>query len=143
MLEMAELRPGDLLYDLGCGDGRIVIAAEKRPGVKGVCVDIDPVRIQESKANAQKAGVSGRIRFVEGDIFEVPFDDATVVTMYLLPAVNLKLRPRLLALKPGTRIVSHAFDLGDWAPEQHVIESGSQIYRWTVKKDSAAAPAAR
>ena len=137
MLELAELRKGDLLYDLGCGDGRIVIAAVKKAGVKGVCVDIDPARIQESKANARAAGVTDRIRFVEGDIFEVPFDDATVITMYLLPAVNLRLRPRLEALKPGTRIVSHAFDLGDWQPEQHVIEGGSQIYRWTVPPRAA------
>jgi SAM-dependent methyltransferase len=147
MLEMAELRPGDLVYDLGCGDGRIVIAAVRRQGVRGVCVDIDPIRIQESKANAARAGVADRIRFVEGDLFEVPFDDATVVTLYLMPAVNMRLRPRLQALKPGTRIVSHAFDLGDWEAQDVVVESGSVLYRWTVppslKKDSGAAPAGR
>lgn len=133
MLEMAELRPGDLVYDLGCGDGRIVIAAVQRPGVKGVCVDIDPARIAESKANAEKAGVAEKIRFVEGDIFKVPFADATVVTMYLLPAVNIRLRPRILnELRPGTRVVSHAFDMDDWKPERQVLEQGSMVYRWTV-----------
>lgn len=133
MLELAELRPGDLVYDLGCGDGRIVIAAVKRPDVRGVCVDIDPARIAESKANAAREGVADRIRFVEGDIFEVPFSDATVVTMYLLPAVNIKLRPRILnELKPGTRVVSHAFDMDDWKPERQVLEGGSMVYRWTV-----------
>jgi SAM-dependent methyltransferase len=133
MLEMAELRSGDVVYDLGCGDGRIVIAAVQKPGVRGVCVDIDPARISESRANALKAGVTDRIKFVQGDLFEVPLADATVVTMYLLPDINLRLRPRLLnELRPGTRIVSHAFDMGDWQPEQRVLESGSAIYRWTV-----------
>jgi SAM-dependent methyltransferase len=133
MLEMAELRSGDLVYDLGCGDGRIVIAAVKRPGVRGVCVDIDPARIEESKANAAREGVADRIRFVEGDIFKVPFSDATVVTMYLLPAVNIKLRPRILnELRPGTRVVSHAFDMDEWKPERQVLEGGSMVYRWTV-----------
>jgi SAM-dependent methyltransferase len=133
MLEMAEVKSGDVVYDLGCGDGRIVIAAVQKPGVRGVCVDIDPARITESKANAKAAGVEGRIKFVQADLFEVPFADATVVTMYLLPAVNLRLRPRLLnELRPGTRIVSHAFDMGDWQPEQKVLENGSAIYRWTI-----------
>jgi tetratricopeptide (TPR) repeat protein len=132
MIELAELREGDVLYDLGCGDGRIVIAAVQRPGVRGVCVDIDPVLVQESRTNAKKAGVEDRIRFVEGDLFQLSLADATVITMYLLPEVNLRLRPRLLALPPGTRIVSHAFDLGDWKPEREIAESGSLVYRWTV-----------
>jgi SAM-dependent methyltransferase len=133
MLEMAELRSGDLVYDLGCGDGRIVIAAVQRPGVRGVCVDIDPARIAESRANALKAGVTDKIRFVEGDLFKIPFADATVVTMYLMPDVNLRLKPRLLnELRPGTRIVSHAFGMGDWEPERTVMESGSTIHRWTI-----------
>ncbi|HET8646247.1 MAG TPA: class I SAM-dependent methyltransferase [Vicinamibacteria bacterium] len=133
MIALAEVKEGDLVYDLGCGDGRIVIAAVKKPGVRGVCVDIDPARIAESRTNAEAAGVSNHIRFVEGDIFTIPFADATVVTMYLLPSVNMRLRPRLLnELRPGTRIVSHAFDLGDWKAEQQVVEQGSMIYRWTV-----------
>ena len=104
MLELAGVKSGDVLYDLGCGDGRIVIAAVKRPGVRGVCVDIDPERIADSKRNAEAAGVTDRIRFVEGDLFKVPFTDATVMTLYLMPDVNMRLRPRLLnELKPGTR----------------------------------------
>ena len=139
MLELAELRPGDLVYDLGCGDGRIVIAAVQRPGVKGVCVDIDPARIAESRANAATAGVTDRIKFVQGDLFKVPISDATVVTMYLLPSVNMRLRPRLLnELRPGTRIVSHAFDMDDWKPERQVMEAGSMVFRWTVPRRGAA-----
>jgi hypothetical protein len=133
MIEMAEVRSGDLVYDLGCGDGRIVIAAVRKPGVRGVCVDIDPVRVQESRQNARKAGLEDRIRFVEGDLFQVPLSGATVVTLYLLPEVNVRLRPRLQALPAGTRIVSHAFRMGDWKPEQEAMESGSMIYRWTVR----------
>jgi len=114
MIQMAGVKSGDVLYDLGCGDGRIVIAAVKKPGVRGVCVDIDPERIHESRQNAQIAGVADRIRFVQGDLFEVPIEGATVVMMYLLPQVNLRLRPRLLGeLRPGTRVVSHMFHLGD------------------------------
>ncbi|HUG54937.1 MAG TPA: amino acid permease [Vicinamibacteria bacterium] len=137
MIEMAEVRKGDLVYDLGCGDGRIVIAAVQTPGVRGVCVDIDPVRVQESKLNARKAGVEDRIRFVQGDLFDVPLSGATVVTLYLMPDVNLRLRPRLQALPPGTRIVSHAFSMGDWPPEEEAFESGSMIYRWTVRPPRA------
>src|SRR5919198_1789665 len=111
MIELAEIHAGDVVYDLGCGDGRIVIAAVKVPGVRGVCVDIDPERIAESRRNAQAAGVADRVRFVEGDLFKVPIEDATAVTLFLLPDINLRLRPRLLGeLRPGTRIVSYIFD---------------------------------
>jgi ribosomal protein L11 methylase PrmA len=142
MLEMAGLKSGDVLYDLGCGDGRIVIAAVKTPGVRGVCVDIDPERIAESKRNAAAAGVTERIRFVEGDLFKVPISDATVMTLYLMPDVNMRLRPRLLGeLRPGTRIVSHAFDMGDWTPEERVtVELQPQtyvLYRWTIPEKKA------
>ena len=137
MIQLAAVRSGDVLYDLGCGDGRIVIAAVKKPGVRGVCVDIDPERIAESKRNAAAAGVTDRIRFVEGDLFKVPIADATVMTLYLMPDVNMRLRPRLLSeLRPGTRIVSHAFDMGDWTPEERVtVDLQPQtyvLYRWTV-----------
>jgi len=142
MIQLAGVKSGDVLYDLGCGDGRIVIAAVKTPGVRGVCVDIDPERVAESKRNAEAAGVTDRIRFVEGDLFKVPFSDATVMTLYLMPDVNMRLRPRLLSeLKPGTRIVSHAFDMGDWTPEERVtVDLQPQtyvLYRWTIPQKKA------
>jgi SAM-dependent methyltransferase len=134
MLELADVKAGDVVYDLGCGDGRIVIAAVKRPGVRGVCVDINPVRIQESRTNARKEGVDGRIRFVERDLFKVPLGEATVVTLYLLPEVNVRLRPRLRAqLRKGARVVSHDFDMGDWTPDETVTQSGSILYLWRVR----------
>jgi SAM-dependent methyltransferase len=143
MIQLGGVKAGDVLYDLGCGDGRIVIEAVKTPGVRGVCVDIDPERIAESKRNAEAAGVADRIRFVEGDLFKVPFSDATVMTLYLMPDVNMRLRPRLLSeLKPGTRIVSHAFDMGDWKPEERVVVELSPstyvLYRWTIPAKKAA-----
>jgi SAM-dependent methyltransferase len=119
MLRLADLRAGDTLYDLGCGDGRIVIAAAKRSGIRAIGIDIDPVRITESNENAAMAGVAGKVRFIQQDLFEADFRDATVVTMYLLTSVNLRLRPKLLAeLRPGTRLVSHSFDMGDWKPDK-------------------------
>ena len=139
MLELAGVKSGDVVYDLGCGDGRIVIAAVKIKGVRGVCVDIDPERIQESRQNAQIEQVAKRITFVQADLFKVPIGDASVVMMYLLPAVNLKLRPRLLAeLKPGTRIVSHMFSMGDWEPEKRLSvqmpEYEHLVYKWVIPR---------
>jgi SAM-dependent methyltransferase len=147
MIQLGGVKSGDVLYDLGCGDGRIVIEAVKTPGVRGVCVDIDPERIADAKRNAAAAGVTDRIRFVEGDLFKVPFNDATVMTLYLMPDVNMRLRPRLLSeLKPGTRIVSHAFDMGDWKPEERVVvelqPSTYVLYRWTIPERKAS-PAAQ
>ncbi|MDX5421274.1 MAG: class I SAM-dependent methyltransferase, partial [Hymenobacteraceae bacterium] len=125
MLELAEVKNNDVVYDLGCGDGRIVITAAKEYGARGVGVDINPERIKEAKQNAEEAEVTDKVRFVEGDLFEMDFSRASVVTLYLLPAVNLKLRPILLKqLKPGTRIVSHDFDMGDWKPEEVVQIDG-------------------
>lgn len=137
MIDLAEVRSGDVVYDLGCGDGRIVIAAVRRPGVRGVCVEIDAELLRQSRENAARAGVADRIRFVEGDLFEAPIADATVVTLYLWPHVNLRLRPRLLSeLRPGTRVVSHSHDMGDWAPERRVVVSirrkDAVLYRWTI-----------
>jgi precorrin-6B methylase 2 len=132
MLEVAKVGPNDVVYDLGCGDGRIVIAAAKK-GARAVGIDIDEQRIREAKSNAAAAGVADRVQFRQEDLFKTDFREATVVTMYLLTSVNMRLRPRLLAeLKPGTRIVSHAFDLGDWKPlETHKVGS-STVYYWVV-----------
>jgi SAM-dependent methyltransferase len=133
MLDMAHVTRNDTLYDLGCGDGRIVVRAASRFGCRGVGVDLDPERVREANENARKAGVSELTRFEVGDVFEFDFSAASVVTMYLLPSVNLKLRPRLLKeLKPGTRIVSHDFDMGDWAPEVSREVKNSRIFLWTV-----------
>ena len=135
MLDIAKVGPADIVYDLGSGDGRIVIAAAKKYGARGVGIDIDPDRIKEARANARKAGVEKRVEFREGDLFEASIADATVVTIYLLSGINLKLKPKLLAeLKPGTRIVSHAFDMGDWAPEQTAKVGGTSVYLWRVPK---------
>ena len=119
MLKLAAVKSSDILYDLGCGDGRIVITAAKKYGSHGVGIDINPVRIAEAKANAKKEGVEHLVRFEEQDLFEAKIGDATVVTLFLLPSVNMKLRPKLMAdLKPGTRVVSNTFDMGDWKAEK-------------------------
>lgn len=133
MLEMVKVTAKDLVYDLGCGDGRIVITAAKRYGARGVGIDIDPERIKEATANAKAAGVADKVKFIEGDLFETDISAATVVTLYLLTSLNLKLKPKLLNdLKPGTRVVSHAFDMGDWKPEQEDYVEGSNVYMWRV-----------
>jgi ribosomal protein L11 methylase PrmA len=133
MLELAKVGKGDVLYDLGCGDGRIPVTAAKRFGIRGVGIDIDPQRIKEATENARKNGVSGLVQFRQEDLFKAHFRQATVVTLYLLPELNVKLRPRLLAeLKPGTRIVSHQFDMGTWKPERKLELNGRTIYLWTV-----------
>jgi ribosomal protein L11 methylase PrmA len=133
MLRLADVKKGDVLYDLGSGDGRIPITAAKRYGVRGVGIDIDPDRIKEAAANAKKAGVGKLVDFRLDDIFKADFREATVVTLYLLPDLNVKLRPRLLSeLKPGTRIVSHQFDMGDWRPDKKLESNGRVVYFWTV-----------
>jgi SAM-dependent methyltransferase len=145
MLELAKVGPNDVVYDLGCGDGRIVVSAAKR-GARATGIDIDPERIAEARANVKQAGVGDRAKIVQGDLFEMDLSDATVVTLYLLPELNLRLRPKLLQLKPGTRIVSHAFDMGDWKPEQTANVDGKTVYYWTVPgkaKAQARTPAAR
>ncbi|MGL6112317.1 MAG: SAM-dependent methyltransferase [Rubrivivax sp.] len=120
MLELAQVGPKDFVLDLGSGDGRIVILAAKRFGARGLGVEIVPELVQRSRRNAERAGVAERARFVEQDLFNTDLSPATVVTMYLLPEVNLQLRPALLALKPGTRIVSHDWDMGDWQPDRAI-----------------------
>ena len=141
MLTAAQVGSEDLVYDLGCGDGRIVISAAKQYGARGVCVDIDPARIRESRKNADTAGVARRIEFVEGDLFEQDLSKATVVTLYLLPSLNQRLRPKLFKeLRPGTRIVSNAFDMGDWKADRTLAIktfSGMQTYAylWILPAD--------
>jgi SAM-dependent methyltransferase len=131
------------VYDLGCGDGRIVIAAARDRGARGVCNDIDPARITESRRKAEAAGVDDRIRLEEGDLFELDLREATVATLYLSPAINLRLRPKLFReLKPGTRIVSHNFDMGEWRPDSTVrvawpTGTTSTVHLWIVPADVA------
>ncbi|MGI8738244.1 MAG: class I SAM-dependent methyltransferase [Gammaproteobacteria bacterium] len=133
MLELADVRRDDMVYDLGSGDGRIVISAAKRYGARGVGIDIDPRRVHEARENAHKAGVHGRVTFRQADLFETDLSPATVVTLYLLPSVNERLMPKLLdELAPGTPIVSHDFAIGDWKPQHTENMDGHVIYMWTV-----------
>lgn len=133
MLKIAGVKKGDIVYDLGCGDGRIVIAAARDFGARGVGIDIDPQRIAESNENARAAGVTQQVVFREEDLFEANIHEATVVTLFLWPSLNLKLRPKLLKdLKPGTRIVSYIHNMGDWPPERQLTVGGREIYLWTI-----------
>lgn len=133
MLDIANVTGEDYLIDLGSGDGRIPIAAAKRFGAKGMGVDIDAARVHEAKTNAVNARVEDMVEFKKQDLFETDLSKATVLTMYLLPRVNLQLRPRILnELKPGTRVVSHNFDMGDWKPDQKIKVDGRTIYLWIV-----------
>ena len=143
MLKLAGVKKTDIVYDLGCGDGRIVIAAAKTYGAHGVGIDINPVRIGEAKENAKKAGVESLVRFEENDLFEADIHEATVVTLFLLSHINLKLRPKLLQdLKPGTRVVSNTFDMGDWKPEKELTIGNAdeesylshRLFLWTIPK---------
>jgi SAM-dependent methyltransferase len=137
MINLAGVKKGDVVYDLGCGDGRIVIAAAKK-GARAVGIDIDPERIGEANQNAKTAGVTDRVKFLQQDLFQANLSEATVVTLYLLPGINLKLKPKLFKeLKPGTRIVSHSFDMGDWKPEKTVDVSGRRIHFWTIPANAA------
>jgi hypothetical protein len=142
MLEMAKVTASDYVIDLGSGDGRIVITAAKKFGARGFGVDLNPERVAEANANARRAGVADRVAFYQRDLFETDLGDATVITMYLLPRVNLELRPKLLTLKPGVRVVSHDFDMGEWKPDAHVemrspekyggAGGKSDIYLWII-----------
>jgi SAM-dependent methyltransferase len=136
MLRVAQVKAGDVVYDLGSGDGRIVIAAVKDFGAaRGVGIDLDPLRTAEARANALKAGVEDRVTFLTQDLFESDFSEASVVTVYLLPQMLQRLLPTFRALKPGTRIVSHNYDLGPtWKPEITLLESGSLIHFWRVRR---------
>lgn len=134
MLSLADVKKNDVLYDLGSGDGRIVITAAKRYGTQGIGIDLDPVRIEEARNNARKAGVDRQVKFVAGDLFKADLSNATVVTLYLLDSVNRDLRPQLWQqLKVGTRVVSHAFDMGkEWPPEKTESVDGRTIHFWTI-----------
>lgn len=147
MLELAKVTKNDIVYDLGCGDGRIVVTAAKKYGARGVGIDINPERIAEARENAKKNGVEHLVKFIEGDLFEADIREATVVTLFLLSSVNLKLRPKLLSeLKPGTRVVSNTFDMGDWKPDKELTldDNGEdsylshKFYLWIIPKDKPA-----
>jgi SAM-dependent methyltransferase len=132
MLDVTNVGPDDYVIDLGSGDGRIVIAAAKR-GARGVGIDLNPQRVKEANENAREAGVTDKVKFIEGNIFDFDVSEATVVTMYLLSSVNLRMRPVLLEnLKPGTRVVSHAFSMGEWEADEHIIVDNRHIYYWVV-----------
>ncbi|WP_421655384.1 SAM-dependent methyltransferase [Leptothermofonsia sp. ETS-13] len=136
VLKLAEVAASDVFYDLGCGDGRLLIAAAQQFGTRGVGVDIDPERIQKAKEDAARASVSNLVEFRHQDLFETNFSDATVVFLYLLPHLNLRLRPQLFRqLKPGTRIISRDFDMGEWLPERSLqlqTPEEPKFYRWTI-----------
>lgn len=133
MLKLGEVKQGDVLFDLGSGDGRIPITAAKMFGIRATGIDINPVRISEAEANAKKEGVADKVHFLNQDLFETDISSATVVTLYLLPSLNMKLRPRLWTdLKAGTRIVSHSFDMGEWEPEKRIEVEGRYLYLWRV-----------
>jgi 16S rRNA G966 N2-methylase RsmD len=134
MLKMANVTASDVVYDLGSGDGRIPIAAAQKYGARAVGIDINPQRIKEANENLAKAGVGDKVKFLNQDLFETDLSPATVITLYLLPSLNQKLMPKLKALKPGTRIVSHSFDMGsEWPPEKTEDVQGRVIYYWTIK----------
>ena len=139
MLKLADVHPGDVLYDLGSGDGRIPVAAAKKFGIHAVGIDIDPRRIAEANENAQRNQVTHLVQFRNEDLFRTDIHDATVVTLYLLPDLNVKLRKRLLAeLKPGSRVVSHQFSMGDWQPERKLELHGRVIYLWRIPERKTA-----
>ena len=142
MLDVAKVRAGDVVYDLGCGDGRMVIAAAKKYGTRGVGVDLDPARIREARANAKQAGVDGLVTFQVADMFQTDIREATVVMLYLLPELNRRLKPKLFAeLRPGARVVSHDWDMGrDWPPDQYVKLGGDGIYLWIMPERDARKP---
>jgi cyclopropane fatty-acyl-phospholipid synthase-like methyltransferase len=135
MLKLADVKPTDVVYDLGCGDGIIVSTAAQKYGARAGGIDIDPQRVQEATERARKMGVSDKVKIVQGDLFEADIKDASVVTLYLLTSLNIKLMPKLKKeLKPGTRIVSQSFNMGDeWPPEKTIDVQGVPVYMWTIK----------
>jgi len=135
MLQVANVTKNDIVYDLGSGDGRIPVTAAKKYGARGVGIDIDPQRIKEANENVARNGVGDKVKILNADLFATDISEATVVTLYLLPSLNVKLMPKLMKeLKPGTRIVSHAFDMGDWKPEKELDVNGRKVYYWVIPK---------
>ena len=133
MLKVANVTASDVVYDLGSGDGRIVIAAAQKFGARGVGIELDPRLVDQANKNARKAGVADKVTFLSVDLFRADISQATVVTLYLLPSINLRLQPKLMReLKPGARVVSHRFDMGGWKPEQEVTVRGAHVYLWTI-----------
>jgi len=137
MLQMAQTKPGDFVVDLGSGDGKIVITAAQRFGARAMGVEFNPDMVRLSRDNARKAGVAEKVTILQGDFFLVDFHKATVLTLYLLPDLNMKLRPRILALQPGTRVVSHSFDMQDWEPDELSVLDGKRAYFWVVPANVA------
>jgi cyclopropane fatty-acyl-phospholipid synthase-like methyltransferase len=135
MLKLADVKPTDVVYDLGCGDGVIVATAAQKYGARAVGIDIDPQRVQEATERARKMGVSDKVTIKQGDLFEADIKEASVVTLYLLTSLNIKLMPKLKKeLKPGTRVVSQSFNMGDeWPPEKTIDVQGVPVYLWTIK----------
>jgi cyclopropane fatty-acyl-phospholipid synthase-like methyltransferase len=135
MLDLAQPKSGDVIYDLGCGDGRIVIQAAKHYGVRGVGIDNNPERILEAQGNARREGVSNLVQFRVGDLYDADIRNATIVALYLLPDVNLRLRPKLQnELRPGARIVSHTFGMGNWKPNKEQTVDGQKIFLWKIRR---------
>jgi SAM-dependent methyltransferase len=133
MLRLAGLKRGDVLYDLGSGDGRIVLTAARRYGVRAVGIELDARRVEQARRSAEALGVAHLVEFRQQDLFESDFAEATVVTLFLFKEMNLRLKPRLLAgLRPGARVVSHRFDMGDWRPERETVARGHPLYLWTI-----------
>ncbi len=144
MLRLGGVKKGDFLIDLGSGDGRIVVSAARDHGARGIGIDLNPERIQEANANAKAAGVTDKVEFRQGDLFEQDLSKADVLTLYLLPSVNEKLKPKLLReLRPGTRVVSHSFDMGDWQPDKTVEVDGRTLYLWVIPDKGQGQPAPR
>lgn len=136
MLELANVSKDDVVYDLGSGDGRIPISAATKYGARGVGIEIKPHLVEKARKNAKRSGVSELVEFRQGDLFEADISEATVVTLYLLPSVNDRLRPKLFReLKPGTRVVSHDFDMNEWEPDTTWDSAGETVYRWTIPEE--------
>ena len=137
MLRMAQTTPRDFVVDLGSGDGKIVITAAQRFGARAMGVEFNPDMVALSRENARKAGVADKVEIVQGDFFKIDFSRATVLTLYLLPDLNIKLRPKILALRPGTRVVSHSFDMEEWEPDELSMLDGKRAYFWVVPANVA------